>query len=86
VATSINFQPTGGGKAAITGDFVLADNEVKPVIKALRENEIEVTAVHSHMLAEQPRLFFMHFWANDQAIKLANGLRAALDQIALAKD
>jgi hypothetical protein len=85
-ATSINFQPTGGGKAAITGDFVLADNEVNPVIKALRENEIEVTAVHSHMLAEQPRLFFMHFWANDQAIKLANGLRAALDQIALAKD
>ena len=86
VATSINFQPTGGGKAAITGDFVLAANEVNPVIKALRENEIEVTAVHSHMLAEQPRLFFMHFWANDQAIKLANGLRAALDQIALAKD
>ena len=59
VATSINFQPTGGGKAAITGDFVLAANEVNPVIKALRENEIEVTAVHSHMLAEQPRLFFM---------------------------
>ena len=86
VATSINFQPTGGGKAAITGDFVLAANEVNPVIRALRENEIEVTAVHSHMLAEQPRLFFMHFWANDQAIKLANGLRAALDQIALAKD
>ena len=86
VATSINFQPTGGGKAAITGDFVLAANEVNPVIKALRENEIEVTAVHSHMLAEQPRLFFMHFWANDEAIKLAKGLRAALDQVALAKD
>jgi hypothetical protein len=86
VATSINFQPTGGGKAAITGDFVLAANEVNPVIKALRQNEIEVTAVHSHMLAEQPRLFFMHFWANDAAIKLAKGLRTALDQVALAKD
>jgi hypothetical protein len=86
VATSINFQPTGGGKAAITGDFVLAANEVNPVIRALRENEIEVTAVHSHMLAEQPRLFFMHFWANDEAIKLAKGLRTALDQVALAKD
>jgi hypothetical protein len=86
VATSINFQPTGGGKAAITGDFVLAANEVNPVIKALRQNEIEVIAVHSHMLAEQPRLFFMHFWANDEAIKLAKGLRTALDQVALAKD
>jgi hypothetical protein len=86
VATSISFQPTGGGKAAITGDFVLAANEVNPVIKALRQNEIEVTAVHSHMLAEQPRLFFMHFWANDAAIKLAKGLRTALDQVALAKD
>jgi Domain of Unknown Function (DUF1259) len=86
VATSFNFQPTGGGKAAITGDFVLAANEVNPVIRALRENEIEVTAVHSHMLAEQPRLFFMHFWANDEAIKLAKGLRTALDQVALAKD
>ena len=86
VATSINFQSTGGGKAAITGDFVLAADEVNPVIKALRENGIEVTAVHSHMLAERPRLFFMHFWANDQAIKLAKGLRAALDQVAVAKD
>lgn len=84
VATSLNFQPTGGGKA--TGDFVLAANEVNPVIKALRQNEIEVTAVHSHMLAEQPRLFFMHSWANDAAIKLAEGLRTALDQVALAKD
>jgi Domain of Unknown Function (DUF1259) len=86
VATSINFQPTGDGKAAVTGDFVLAANEVNPVIKALRENGIEVTALHSHMLAEQPRLFFMHFWANDQAIKLCKRLRTALDQVALAKD
>jgi hypothetical protein len=82
LATAINFQPTGGGKAAITGDFVLAGEEVNPVIKALRDNGIEVTALHSHMLNEQPRLFFMHFWANDDALKLARGLRAALDKTA----
>jgi len=85
VATVIGFQPTGGGKAAITGDFVLTADEVNPVIKALRSNGIEVTAVHSHMLNEQPRLFFMHFWANDDAVKLAKGLRAALDKTASAK-
>jgi len=82
VATAINFQPTGGGKAAITGDFVLTDTEVNPVIKALRSSGIEVTAIHSHMLSEQPRLIFMHFWANDDALKLAKGLRAALDKTA----
>lgn len=80
LATAMNFQPTGGGKAAITGDFVLLGSEVNPVIKALRQNGIQVTAIHSHMLEEQPRLFFMHFWANDNAVKLAKGLRAALDQ------
>ncbi len=85
VATAIGFQPTGGGKAAITGDFVLTGDEVNPVIKALRENGIEVTAIHSHMLTEQPRLIFMHFWANDDAVKLAKGLRAALDKTARAK-
>jgi hypothetical protein len=82
VAIAINFQPTGGGKAAITGDFVLTSDEVNPVIKALRANGIEVTALHSHMLDEQPRLFFMHFWAVDDALKLARGLRAALDKTA----
>src|SRR5438105_4067567 len=82
VATAINFQPTGGGKAAITGDFVLIGTEVNPVIAALRANGIEVTALHSHMIDEQPRLFFMHFWANDDALKLARGLRAALDKTA----
>ena len=76
----MNFQPTGGGKTAITGDFVLLGSEVNPVIKALRQNGIQVTAIHSHMLQEEPRLFFMHFWANDDAVKLAKGLRAALDQ------
>jgi hypothetical protein len=82
VATAINFQPTGGGKAAITGDFVLIGSEVNPVIAALRANGIEVTALHSHMIGEQPRLFFMHFWANDDAQKLARGLRAAIDKTA----
>jgi hypothetical protein len=85
VATAINFQPTGGGKAAITGDFVLVGSEVNPVINALRANGIEVTAVHSHMLDEQPRLYFLHFWANDDAVKLAKGLRAALDKTASTK-
>ena len=85
LATAINFQPTGGGKAAITGDFVMIASEVNPVIRALRENGIEVTALHSHMLTESPRLFFMHFWANDDAQKLARGLRAALDKMNIAK-
>jgi hypothetical protein len=83
LASGINFQPTGGGKAAITGDFVLAGDEVNPVIKALRSNGIDVTAVHSHMLDEQPRLFFLHFWANDDALKLARGLRVALSKARL---
>lgn len=79
-ATSINFQPTGNGRAAITGDFVLLGSEVNPVIRALRDNGIQVTAVHSHMLTENPRLFFMHFWSNDDAVRLAKGLRTALDK------
>jgi hypothetical protein len=85
LATAINFQPTGTGKAAITGDFVLVGSEVNPVIRALRNNGIEVTALHSHMLSETPRLFFMHFWANDDAQKLARGLRAALDKMNIVK-
>ena len=85
VAQAINFQPTGGGKAAITGDFVLTGDEVNPVIRALRSNGIDVTAIHSHMLNEQPRLFFLHFWAVDDALKLARGLRAALDKTASSK-
>ena len=83
-ANAINFQLTGGGKAAITGDFVITGDEVNPMIKALRANGIEVTALHSHMLTEQPRVFFMHFWANDDALKLARGIRAALEKTAVA--
>jgi hypothetical protein len=78
-AIAINFQPTSGGKAAITGDFVLLGKEVNPVLKALRTNGIEVTALHSHMIDDSPHLFFMHFWANDDVTKLAHGLRVALD-------
>jgi hypothetical protein len=81
-ATAINFQPTDGGKAAITGDFVLVAEEVNAVASTLRANGIEVTALHSHALGDQPRLFYMHFWANDDPAKLARGLRSALDQTA----
>ena len=84
-AIAINFQPTGNGKAASTGDFVLIASEVNPVLRALRENRIEVTAVHNHMLEDTPRLFFMHFWANDDTLKLAKGLKAALDKTASGK-
>ena len=80
VATAINFQPTGQGKAAISGDFVLLAGEVNPVIRALRTHEIDVTAMHNHMLYDEPHLYFMHFWANDDAVKLAHGIRAALDE------
>jgi hypothetical protein len=83
-ATSLNFQPTGDGKAAINGDFVMTAGEVRKVIAALQQNGIQVVSVHNHMLDEEPRLFFMHFWANDDAVKLARGLRAALDQTNIA--
>jgi hypothetical protein len=79
VATAINFQPTGDGKAAITGDFVFTAEEVNPVLRTFEQQGIAVTALHSHMLTEEPRLFFMHFWANDDALRLARGLRMVLD-------
>lgn len=80
LGTAINFQPTDSGRAAITGDFVLIGSEVNPVIRALTENGIEPTSLHNHLLEEQPRLFFLHFWAHADAAKLARGLRAALDR------
>ena len=79
MATAINFQ-MDGNRAGITGDFVLLADEVNPVIKALTENGITVTAVHNHMLHDEPRLFMMHFWAVDDPEKLAKGLKAALDK------
>ena len=84
-ANAINFQPTGNGKAAITGDFLVTGNEVNSLIRALRAGDIEVTAIHSHMLDEQPRMFFIHFWANDDAQKLARNVRTALETTAIAK-
>lgn len=80
LATVINFQPTGGGKAAITGDYVMLASEVNPVIRALRAHGIELVSLHNHALGEEPRLFFGHFWANADAATLARGLRAALDR------
>jgi len=84
VATGINVQPTTGGRAVTTGDFVLLPAEVNPVIRALQANGISVTALHSHLLMDQPHVLFMHFWGNDDALKLARGLRAALDATAMA--
>ena len=84
-ATAINFQPTGQGKAAITGDFVLIGGEIDPVMRALRGADIEITALHNHMTGDQPRLFFMHFWANRDAQSLAQGLRLALNVMNLQK-
>lgn len=85
VATAINFQPLGGGRAAVTGDFVMIAPEVDAVQRALRARHIAITALHSHMTDEQPRLLFMHFWAADDAVTLAQGLRAALDRMAVVR-
>lgn len=84
VATGINLQPTTTGRAVATGDFVLLPSEVNPVIRALETNGIKVTALHSHLLTEQPHVLFMHFWGDDDAVRLAHGLRAALDATAMA--
>jgi hypothetical protein len=78
--TPLNFQ-IEGKKAAVNGDFMLLADEVNPVIQALRSNRIEVASLHNHMLDEEPRLFFMHFWAYDDAVTLAKGLKAALDRM-----
>jgi Domain of Unknown Function (DUF1259) len=84
-AIAINFQPTSGGKAAITGDFVALSSELNPLITALRGNGIEVTAIHNHMVGDDPRTFFIHFWANDDAVKLANSLGVALKTLNVAQ-
>jgi hypothetical protein len=84
-ATAVNFQPTHDGRAAITGDFVLTADEVEPVMRTLSAHGIEVTALHNHMIDEQPRLFFMHFWAEDEARRLAAGLADALSHVAVAR-
>jgi hypothetical protein len=79
MATGINLQMEGG-KVATTGDFVLLADEVNPVVKALVENGINVTAIHNHMLHDDPRLFMLHFWGVGDPGKIATGLKAALDK------
>ncbi len=81
VAEAINFQEAGSGKIATTGDFVLIASEVNPVISALEAHDIQVTALHTHMLTEQPHLFFMHFWSVGSPDAVAQGIKAALDKI-----
>jgi hypothetical protein len=83
LATAINFQPLGNGRAATTGDFVMIGSEVVPVMRALRAGGISITALHSHMIDEEPRLLFMHFWAEGDAAALARSLRGALDHMAV---
>jgi Domain of Unknown Function (DUF1259) len=78
--TPLNFQ-LDGKNAAINGDFMLLAAELNPVIKILRANGIEVASVHNHMLDDEPRLIFMHFWAHGDAVDLAKGLKAALMRI-----
>jgi len=85
MALGINFEPTGSGKAAIAGDLVLLSKEVNPVLHALHDHGIEITALHSHMINDDPHMFFMHFWANADAVQLANGLRAAIDKMNVKK-
>lgn len=85
VTEAINFQPLGAGRAAITGDFILIAKEVNPVIRALKKNGIDVTALHNHMLTEQPRMFFVHFWAADDLAKLLTGLKAAMAEVAVKR-
>jgi Domain of Unknown Function (DUF1259) len=83
VAESINFQEAGPDKVATTGDFVLIADEVNPVISALLDHNIQITALHSHLLTEQPRLFFMHFWGLGSTASVAQGIKAALDKVHL---
>ncbi|OBF51342.1 peptidase M23 [Mycobacterium sp. 852002-53434_SCH5985345] len=79
LTTVVNFQPIGGGRTAINGDFILIAPEVQKVIQALRGGNIQIVELHNHGLTEEPRLFYMHYWAVDDAVTLAKGLRPALD-------
>jgi hypothetical protein len=81
VGEAINFQAADSGNVATTGDFVLTADEVNPVISALQEHSIQVTALHSHMLTEQPRLFFMHFWCVGRPESVGAGIKAALSKV-----
>jgi Domain of Unknown Function (DUF1259) len=82
MATAINIQSAGAGKVAATGDFVMTDDEVNPIAKALRTHGIAITALHNHMLHGTPVLYFMHFWAEDTPANVGAGLKAAADLLA----
>jgi Domain of Unknown Function (DUF1259) len=81
VGEAINFQAADSGSVATTGDFVLTADEVNPVISSLQEHNIQVTALHSHMLSEEPRLFFMHFWSVGSPESVGAGIKAALSKV-----
>ena len=81
MATAINFQSAGGGRVAATGDFVMIADEVNKVARVLRQHDIDITALHNHMLHGSPELYFMHFWAVGDPAKIAAGLKAALSQM-----
>lgn len=81
VAISMNFEDAGGGRVATTGDFVLIASEVGPVEQALRAHGLDVTALHHHMLGDEPRLYYMHFWSVQNPTAIAAGLKAALSHV-----
>jgi hypothetical protein len=83
VGEAINFQAADSGNVATTGDFVLTAEEVNPVISELQGHHILVTALHSHMLTERPRLFFMHFWCVGSPESVGAGIKAALSRISV---
>ncbi|WP_438489943.1 DUF1259 domain-containing protein [Streptomyces sp. S186] len=84
ITTAVNFQPLGGDKAAINGDFVMTQAEVQKVIQNLRKGGIDIVELHNHTQDEQPRLFYLHYWATGDGVTLAKSLRPALDATALA--
>ena len=70
----------GGSKHAnVDGDFIMAADEVQPVLRALRKVDINIVALHNHMVGEQPAYYFVHYWGKGRAVDLARGLRSALD-------
>ena len=85
VATVLNFQATSGGQAAVTGDYALVDQEVEPIVDALTSGGIQVTAIHSHSVADKPHLYYLHFFGQGDPAGLARTLRQALDRTNAAR-
>jgi hypothetical protein len=67
--------------AVVAGDVAMLASEVQPVLKALRSNGIDVVAIHQHMIGTSPEVFFLHYWGKGPAAKLAQGVKAAVDQL-----